>query len=316
MSETNEAEAVEEIDAGGILEVLDPTGHFEVRWGKKKSEVDAAEATFNDLLSKGYLAFKKTWLGRKGKSMESFDPSAGAAIFDEPGLKPVPLPVVDPKDEARKAEEKAKKDAEDAKKQERIDETKRACDAAAEAVKNARCDHEKATRLRRETNTAKSDAERELREATGRLGEATRKREEAAKKLEAAARPQVTPTPVSEIDQAAAALTETASQPAPPPDGDGAKREYDEVVAAEAIAKSAREAATTRVEEAKKAWEAAAAEEKFAYEKKKEVEKVLAEKDREHDDAMTDLHGEPTNEQTREFDKKAKTTVTPPMRGG
>lgn len=73
-----------EIDAGGSLEVLDPTGHFEVRWGKKKSEVDSAEKTFKDLLSKGYTAYRKTWAGRKGKQVDTFDPQEGVYAFDPP----------------------------------------------------------------------------------------------------------------------------------------------------------------------------------------------------------------------------------------
>jgi hypothetical protein len=94
----------EEIDAGGRLEVLDPTGHFEVKWGRKKSEVEIAEATFNDLLSKGYLAFKKTWRGRKGVEMREFDPKAGEAIFEaaEKAVEPKKLPVAEKA--AKKAE--------------------------------------------------------------------------------------------------------------------------------------------------------------------------------------------------------------------
>lgn len=72
----------DEVDASGMLEVLDPSGHFEVRWGRKRSEVEAAEATFKDLLAKGYLAFKRTWRGRKGSRMGRFDPKARGAIFE------------------------------------------------------------------------------------------------------------------------------------------------------------------------------------------------------------------------------------------
>lgn len=74
----------DEVDAGGSLEVMDPSGHYEVRWGRKKSEVELAEATFNDLRKKGYIAFKKTWLGRKGKQVDQFDGNARALIFDKP----------------------------------------------------------------------------------------------------------------------------------------------------------------------------------------------------------------------------------------
>lgn len=86
----SEAATDEEIDADGSIEVLDPTGHFEVRWGKKKSEVDHAEALFKDLLSKGYLAFKKTWIGRKGKQADAFDPKDRVLIFEK---SEAPVPV-------------------------------------------------------------------------------------------------------------------------------------------------------------------------------------------------------------------------------
>ena len=78
------ATADEDTDVGGLLEVLDPTGHFEVRWGRKKSEVEHAEKTFDDLIKKGYLAFKKTWTGRKGKKADGFDPKAGVYVFEGP----------------------------------------------------------------------------------------------------------------------------------------------------------------------------------------------------------------------------------------
>ncbi len=73
----------DEIDAGGELEVLDPTGHFEVRWGRKKAEVELAEKTFYDLLAKGYTAFKKTWTGRKGEPPVTFEAKDGVYIFDK-----------------------------------------------------------------------------------------------------------------------------------------------------------------------------------------------------------------------------------------
>jgi hypothetical protein len=91
----------DEIDAGGKLEILGPTGHLEIKWGRKKSEVELAEATFKDLLSKGYAAFKKTWTGRKGKRAVAFEASQGVYLFDTApvapkaaDLPPVPLPAV------------------------------------------------------------------------------------------------------------------------------------------------------------------------------------------------------------------------------
>jgi hypothetical protein len=104
MNEHVDAAADEDVDAGGKLEVLDPTGHFEVHWGKKKSEVEAAEATFKDLLSKGYAAFKKTWTGKKGKQASAFEAGQGVYVFDKsvpPDSTPVTLPTV-----AKKEDEK------------------------------------------------------------------------------------------------------------------------------------------------------------------------------------------------------------------
>lgn len=83
MTDTVAVIETDEIDAGGKLEVLDPTGHFEIHWGRKKSEVESAEATFKDLLSKGYLAFVKTWIGRKRKQATEFDPKAGVYLFSK-----------------------------------------------------------------------------------------------------------------------------------------------------------------------------------------------------------------------------------------
>lgn len=87
-------EDLDEEGVGGMLEVLNPTGHVEIKWGRKKTEIEIAEAAFKDLLSKGYLAFKKTWIGGKGKPMTEFDVTAGACIFE--AKPPVGLPTISP----------------------------------------------------------------------------------------------------------------------------------------------------------------------------------------------------------------------------
>lgn len=99
MGQQSERVMSEDLDedegVGGLLEVMDPTGHFEVRWGKKKDEIAHAEATFNDLLKKGYTAYIRTWRGRKGKPTTEFDPKAGAVIFEkteEPADVKTPTP--------------------------------------------------------------------------------------------------------------------------------------------------------------------------------------------------------------------------------
>lgn len=88
----------EEDGVGGLIEVLDPSGHFEVRWGKKKDEIAHAEETFNDLLKKGYTAFIRTWRGRKGKEVAEFDPKAGVLIFQKKEVSSEPTPDDAPKD--------------------------------------------------------------------------------------------------------------------------------------------------------------------------------------------------------------------------
>lgn len=99
MSETIATQGIqsEEIDAGGKLEIMGPNGHLEIRWGRSKAEVDHAEALFKDLLAKGYAAFKKKWLGRRGDQIQTFDSREGAYLFERDGVPPKELPVVSDK---------------------------------------------------------------------------------------------------------------------------------------------------------------------------------------------------------------------------
>jgi len=61
----------------GRMEVPDSTGHSEVSWDKDKpGEVAAAEASFDVLKKKGYVAFKLSASGTEGSQMRTFDPSA------------------------------------------------------------------------------------------------------------------------------------------------------------------------------------------------------------------------------------------------
>ncbi len=306
----NEIDSNETIDAGGILEILDPSGHVEVRWGKKKSEVDVAEATFKDLLSKGYLAFKKTWLGRKGSELKEFDPKARAMIFDKVEAASVPLPVIKD-EEPEKAKAKAEKEAEDAKKQERIDVAKKAQAEASEKVMSAKRDHEETTRKRREARIAKEEAERELAKVNETLQAARSRREETQKALESSQQGREAPKPETPetVSEAAVEFAGALALVA-------LRREHEAAVAAEVAAQAAHEEDTAKFENAKIAWSDAEKAEEVSYEQKREAEKYAREREREYDDAMTALHGEHTNEQTREFDKKARTTMAPPLRGG
>lgn len=96
----------EEDGVGGLIEVMDPTGHFEVRWGKKKDEIAHAEATFNDLIKKGYTAFTRTWRGRKGKTMGEFDSKAGVAIFEKIEASPETEKIQPPETASKQPEPK------------------------------------------------------------------------------------------------------------------------------------------------------------------------------------------------------------------
>jgi len=302
-----EASASDEVvDAGGSLEVLDPTGHFEVRWGRKKTEVEIAEATFKDLLSKGYLAFKKTWTGRKGRRMESFDSEAGVAIFDKE-VEAKKLPVRDPVAEAKAAEEKAKRDADEKarkdaeeKKMERIRVAKGDRHKAVEAARSAKQNHEEATRSLREARDREGAAERKVVESNAKAEAAGNRREETLKALETAQSGGDAPLADGSVTPNLAAL----------------RQQYDEAVAAEAGSKKAHEEARLEATAASSASVDASAAETVAHDKKLKADKAAGAAESEHDDAMTDLHGEPEHEQTKEFDKDAKTTMTPPMRGG
>lgn len=59
-------------------------GDVKVTWDpKKKEEVDAAEKTFDDLVSKGYLAYD-TSDGKDRKAIKKFDPKAGEVVIAPP----------------------------------------------------------------------------------------------------------------------------------------------------------------------------------------------------------------------------------------
>ncbi len=61
----------------GRMEVPDNTGHSEVSWDKDKpGEVEAAQASFDVLKKKGYVAFRLSSSGSEGSQMRTFDPSA------------------------------------------------------------------------------------------------------------------------------------------------------------------------------------------------------------------------------------------------
>jgi len=66
----------------GELRVLDRTGDTKLIWDTdKQDEVDAAEAMFNKLTKKGYLAYTVKKGGKKGEQVKKFDPELEKIIL-------------------------------------------------------------------------------------------------------------------------------------------------------------------------------------------------------------------------------------------
>lgn len=317
----------EEIDAGGKIEVMDPTGHLEISWGRKKTEVDHAEKLFYELLGKGYVAFRKNWLGRKGKQAREFDPSARAYILEEAARPSEPkktdvAPVDAAKNEPVKveaerveetAEEKAaaekkaaqKKAAEEAEKKaeaarkERFESAKRARDEAAARAKAARNEHDEASKKCREARLKKDDAARSHTEAGDRERLATERLEAATKALEETQRVAADDSEAAKQERVAAATSER-----------------DAAAAALAEAKKAREEAEAKLEQAKTEFLATVDVADAARKIRNDADDDVLAKKSECDDAERDLKGDFEHEQTKKFDKKADHTMVPPYRGG
>ena len=69
----------------GELRVMDLSGDTKVIWDpENEDEVEAAEAQFDTLMDKGFLAFEVGKNGRKGKKITKFDPEAGKIIMTPP----------------------------------------------------------------------------------------------------------------------------------------------------------------------------------------------------------------------------------------
>ena len=66
----------------GTMHVLDRKGDTKVIWDpKNEDEVEAAEAQFDTLIDRGFLAFSVKKDGKKGKQIDEFDPKAGKIIM-------------------------------------------------------------------------------------------------------------------------------------------------------------------------------------------------------------------------------------------
>ena len=299
-------QAYEEVDAEGALEVLDPSGHFEVRWGKKKAEVDHAEAMFNDLLKKGYLAFKKRWFGRRGQQASTFDAKAGVYIFEKSD-GPQALPTVGgssaKKDELAPDPANAKKDEpieveaqkEDTAKSERFESAKRARDEAVERARAARSEHDQLSGKSRDVRIKRDAAMNERATAAERERLAVGRLEEATKALEVASvQPQAGET--------------SASAPS--------TAERDAAAIAVAEAKKAHEDAEVALNQIQSDLDALVNDADAARKRRRETDDLVLSKKSEFDAAEKDLKGEFEHEQTRKFDKKAEHVLVPPYRGG
>ncbi len=70
----------------GLIEAMGPEGDTKNIWDPDNpDEVEAAKATYDRLVAKGYRAFAVTGKdGEKGDQIDKFDPSAGRMILCPP----------------------------------------------------------------------------------------------------------------------------------------------------------------------------------------------------------------------------------------
>ncbi len=68
-----------------LLEVMDPTGHTEVQWDPDDpEEVRKAEETFNEMIKRGYAAYRMNAEGKQGEQIRKFDAYAGRILMSPP----------------------------------------------------------------------------------------------------------------------------------------------------------------------------------------------------------------------------------------
>jgi hypothetical protein len=69
-------------DYSGQLCVMDESGDSRIQWDKdNQEEVAKAEARFNELKAKGFMAYSVNRKGDKGTVLNSFDPTAERIIM-------------------------------------------------------------------------------------------------------------------------------------------------------------------------------------------------------------------------------------------
>jgi hypothetical protein len=71
----------------GTISHLNHEGDTKYTWNRKNlAECDAAREHFDALRAKGFLAFKVTPVGLKGKPVSGFNPNAGKYLFTAPEM--------------------------------------------------------------------------------------------------------------------------------------------------------------------------------------------------------------------------------------
>jgi hypothetical protein len=71
-------------DEFGSLCILDDSGDSRIQWDRNSSEqVKAAQARFDELKAKRYLAYKVDAKGGQGEVIDKFDPSAERIILHQ-----------------------------------------------------------------------------------------------------------------------------------------------------------------------------------------------------------------------------------------
>lgn len=75
-----EAEPI--LEEGSVLCILDDSGDSRMQWDKNDpTQVAKAEARFNELKAKGYLAYSVNKKGDKGEVLQAFDAAAERIIM-------------------------------------------------------------------------------------------------------------------------------------------------------------------------------------------------------------------------------------------
>ena len=80
-----EAEPLEVEEGHGLLCLLDESGDSRMQWDKNVPvQVAKAEARFDELKKKGYLAYSVNKKGDMGDILQAFDPNAERTIMHSP----------------------------------------------------------------------------------------------------------------------------------------------------------------------------------------------------------------------------------------